>query len=196
MLDFIYMGSADLLGTGREPYIRKRFLTSICWLVHLIEREKNVDIFKFPAKTRKMYVDFLKYYFFCRFYFSAIRNYVVWHNFCRLLNYDLFKCSFMYKNQTQNVDIKKSMFSFHLQQVEIFIVTFWQIFRLFAFSCRKYSKLNDILDKIFGFYCHRSPLCLQCSPRVIYLRGVFNTYAEKCNISLVINWITLHFHRL
>ena len=43
----------------------------------LIERENNVDIFKFSAKTRKMYVDFLKYFIFCRFYFGAIRNYVV-----------------------------------------------------------------------------------------------------------------------
>ena len=30
----------------------------------------------------------------------------------------------MYKNQTQNVDIRKSMFSFHSQEVEIFIMTF------------------------------------------------------------------------
>ena len=30
----------------------------------------------------------------------------------------------MYKTQTQNVDIKISMFTFDLQQVEIFIVTF------------------------------------------------------------------------
>ena len=37
----------------------------------------NVDIFKFSTKTRKMYVDFLKYFFFFRVYFGAIRNYVV-----------------------------------------------------------------------------------------------------------------------
>ena len=39
----------------------------------------------------------------------------------------------MYKTQTQNVDIRISMFSFYLQQVEVFIMTFWQISRLFAF---------------------------------------------------------------
>ena len=45
------------------------------------------------------------------------------HNFCRLFDYDLSKGSYMYKNQTRNVDIWISMFSFH-SQVEIFIVTF------------------------------------------------------------------------
>ena len=88
----------------------------------------------------------------------------------------------MYKNQTQNVDIRISMFTFYLQQVEIFIVTFWQISRLFAFSCRKYSKLNDVLDKIFGFSAAGQHFVYSVS-WFIYLRGVFNTYAEKCNSS-------------
>ena len=78
----------------------------------------------------------------------------------------------MYKTQTQNVDIKISMFTFYLQQVEIFIVTFWLISRLFAFSCRKYSKLNDVLDKIFGLFCRRSTLCLQCPMVYLFTRGV------------------------
>ena len=56
-----------------------------------------------------------------------------------LLHCNLFKCSYMYQNQTQNVDIRISIFSYHSQKVEIFIVTFGQIPRLFAFSCRRYS---------------------------------------------------------
>ena len=80
----------------------------------------------------------------------------------------------MYKTQTQNVDIRISMFTFYLQQVEIFIATFWQISRLFAFSCRKYSKLNDVLDKIFGIFCRRSKLCLHCPMIYLFTRGVQN----------------------
>ena len=43
----------------------------------LTKQGNYVDMFKCSAKTRKMYVDFLKYNLFCGFYFSALRNYVV-----------------------------------------------------------------------------------------------------------------------
>ena len=74
-----------------------------------------------------MYVDFLKYYLFCRFYFSALRNYVVIGNATFFLSSSplrFIQIYYMYKNQTQNGDIMISMFSFHSEQVEIFIVTF------------------------------------------------------------------------
>ena len=103
----------------------------------------------------------------------------------------------MYKNQTQNVDIRISMFTFHLQQVEIFIVTFFlQISRLFAFHVANTGNLTIYWIKYLAFTAVGQHFVYSFSHELFIYEGCSIHTRKSVMLLLVINWITLHFHSL
>ena len=69
--------SIQYLRKLRKPIRTETFLDLHLLTCSLIKQGNYVDMFRCSAKTRAMYVDFLKYNLVCRFYLSALRNYVV-----------------------------------------------------------------------------------------------------------------------